>query len=96
MAYRVAKAAANQVTMTFAREWEQESRNITIICMEPGVLSTRLTGWDGVDDMDTCIAGIVKVVDGLHRSDNARFIKWDGSKVPIKLAQADRLCRAPT
>ena len=83
MAYRVAKAAANQVTVTFAREWEKEGRNVTIVCMEPGFLSTRLTGWDGVDDMDTCIAGIVKVVDGLQRSDNASFVKWDGSKIPF-------------
>lgn len=44
MAYRAAKAAANQVTVTLAREWEKEGRNVTIVCMEPGFLFTRLTG----------------------------------------------------
>jgi NAD(P)-dependent dehydrogenase (short-subunit alcohol dehydrogenase family) len=81
MAYRAAKAAANQVTVTFAREWEKEGRNVTIVCMEPGFLSTGLTGWDGVDDMETCVRGIVEVVDGLRRSDNGSFVKWDGSKI---------------
>jgi hypothetical protein len=51
--------------------------------MEPGFLSTRLTGWDGVDDMDTCVVGIVEVVDGLQRSDNGSFLKWDGSRIPF-------------
>ncbi|OAL53779.1 NAD(P)-binding protein [Pyrenochaeta sp. DS3sAY3a] len=83
MAYRVAKAAANQMTVTLAREWEKEGRKVTVVCMEPGFVATRLTGWDFVDDMDTCIAGIVKVVDGLQQSDNASFIKWDGSKIPF-------------
>lgn len=81
MAYRVAKAAANQMTVTFAREWERDGRNITIVCMEPGFLRTRLTGWDGVDDMDTCISGIMNVVKDLEPKDNASFIKWDGSRL---------------
>jgi len=83
MAYRVAKAAANQVTVTFAREWEKEGRNLTIVCMEPGFIATRLTGWDGVDDMDTCIAGIVEVIDGLKHEDSGSFLKWDGGRIPF-------------
>ncbi|KAF2810713.1 NAD(P)-binding protein [Mytilinidion resinicola] len=82
MAYRAAKAAANQITVTFAREWEKEGRNITVIAMEPGFVATRLTGWDYVDDMDTCIKGIVKVIIGLKHEDNARFLRWDGTSIP--------------
>lgn len=81
MAYRVTKAAANQVTATFAREWEKEGRNLTIVCMEPGFIATRLTGWDGVGDMDACIAGIVNVNDSLKHEDNGCFLKWDGSRI---------------
>ncbi|KAH8714093.1 hypothetical protein GQ44DRAFT_625178, partial [Phaeosphaeriaceae sp. PMI808] len=83
MAYRATKAAANQVTVTLAREWEKEGRNVIIICMEPRSVATRLTDWDSVDDMNTCIAGIVKEVDGLQQSDNANSIKWDGSRIPF-------------
>lgn len=83
MAYRVAKSAANQITVTFAREWEKEGRDITIICMEPGFIATRLTGWDGVDEMGACVAGIVKVIDGLKPEDSGSFLKWDGSRIPF-------------
>jgi NAD(P)-dependent dehydrogenase (short-subunit alcohol dehydrogenase family) len=81
MAYRVAKAAANQVTVTFAREWIQEGRNIVVIAMEPGFVATRLTGWDYVDDMDTCIAGIIEVMEALKQENNERFLKCDGSSI---------------
>ncbi|KAL2131078.1 hypothetical protein VTI74DRAFT_5574 [Chaetomium olivicolor] len=83
MAYRVAKAALNQGAVTIAREWERESRKTTIVCVEPGFLSTRLTGWDGEDDMDTCIAGLMRVFKGLTHQDNGSFFKWDGSRIPF-------------
>lgn len=83
MAYRAAKSALNQMSVTMAREWEKEGRKSTIVCMEPGFLSTRLTGFKGEDDMDTCIAGIIKVTDGITPEDNGAFLKWDGSKIPF-------------
>ncbi len=45
MAYRVAKAALNQGAVTMAREWEKEGRNVTMICVQPGYVPTRLTRW---------------------------------------------------
>jgi NAD(P)-dependent dehydrogenase (short-subunit alcohol dehydrogenase family) len=83
MAYRVAKCALNQGAVTMAREWEKEGRKVTMVCVEPGFLSTRLTGWDGEDDMDTCIAGLMKVFKALTPQDNGAFIKWDGSRIPF-------------
>lgn len=83
MAYRTAKAALNQNSVTLAREWEKEGRKVTIVCMEPGFLSTRLTEWDGEDDMETCIAGIMNVIDGITHKDNGAFLKWDGSSIPF-------------
>lgn len=83
MAYRTAKAALNQNSVTLAREWEKEGRKVTIVCMEPGFLSTRLTEWDGEDDMETCIAGIMDVIDGITHKDNGAFLKWDGSSIPF-------------
>lgn len=81
MAYRVAKTALNQQTVTFARDFRNEKRNVTIICMEPGFVPTRLTEFDAVDDMATCIAGIVKVIEGLSSEDTGSFIEWSGKRL---------------
>ncbi|KAI0451936.1 hypothetical protein F5B21DRAFT_506710 [Xylaria acuta] len=83
MAYRTAKAALNQNSVTLAREWEKEGRHLTIVCIEPGFLSTRLTNFDGEDDMETCIGGVMKVIDGITHDDNGAFLKWDGSTIPF-------------
>lgn len=83
MAYRAAKTALNQMSVTMAREWEKEGRKSTIVCMEPGFLSTRLTGFDGEDDMETCIAGIMNVIDHITHDDSGAFLKWDGTKIPF-------------
>jgi len=81
MAYRVAKTALNQVTVSFARDFEKEGRNVTMVCLEPGFVATRLTGWDFTDDMDTCIAGIVKVIEGLTPKDSGAFVEWSGKRL---------------
>lgn len=83
MAYRASKTALNQMSVTLAKEWEKEGRKSTIICIEPGFLSTRLTNFDGEDDMETCIAGIIKVINGISHKDNGAFLKWDGSIIPF-------------
>lgn len=66
-----------------AREWEPEGRKVTMICVEPGFPSTRLTGWDGEDDMDTCIARLMKVFKEITQKDNGAFFLWDGSRIPF-------------
>lgn len=81
MAYRVAKAALNQVTVTYAREFEKEGKNVTFVCLEPGFLPTKLTDWDSVDDMDTSIAGMMKVIEGLTLADSGQFIEWSGKRL---------------
>ncbi|KAK0715395.1 hypothetical protein B0H67DRAFT_580621 [Lasiosphaeris hirsuta] len=83
MAYRMAKAALNQGAVTMAREWEKEGRKVTVVCVDPGFISTRLTGWDGEDDMDTCIAGMMELIKGLTPRDNGAFFNWDGSRIPF-------------
>jgi NAD(P)-dependent dehydrogenase (short-subunit alcohol dehydrogenase family) len=81
MAYRVAKCALNQVTVTFARDFEKEGRNVTVVAMEPGFLPTRLTEYDFVNDMETSIAGLVKGIEGITKEDNGQFIEWSGKRL---------------
>ena len=83
MAYRVAKAALNQGAVTMAREWEKEGRNVTMICVEPGYVPTRLRRWEGDEDMDTCIAGLMELFKNITPEDNGGFFQWDGSKLPF-------------
>ncbi len=57
MAYRVAKAALNQGAVTMARKWEKEGRKVTMICVEPGYVPTRLTRWDGTRTWTPALPG---------------------------------------
>jgi len=75
MAYRVIKAAEIQVTVPFGREREKEGRGVTIICIEPEFAAMRLPGFKSVDDVETCITGMVKVINGLQLSNSGSFIK---------------------
>ncbi|KHO10719.1 hypothetical protein MAA_11677 [Metarhizium robertsii ARSEF 23] len=50
---------------------------------KPGFLYTKLTGWDGEDDMETCIKGLMKIIDSISHEDTGAFLKWDGSKIPF-------------
>ncbi|EFY90702.1 Short-chain dehydrogenase/reductase SDR [Metarhizium acridum CQMa 102] len=50
---------------------------------KPGFLSTRLTDWDGEDDMETCIKGLMKIINSISHEDNGAFFKWDGSRIPF-------------
>ncbi|CAI7626206.1 unnamed protein product [Penicillium bialowiezense] len=83
LAYRVGKCALNQVTVTLARDFEKEGRNVTVVVMEPGFVPTRLTEYDSVDDMDTCIAGLTEQIEKLTKESNGQFIQWTGERVPF-------------
>lgn len=66
------------MTVTLARDFEKEGRNATLVVMEPGFVPTRLTEYDYVDDMDTCISGITEQIEKLTKENNGQFIKWSG------------------
>ncbi|KAM0215442.1 hypothetical protein ACHAPA_004174 [Fusarium lateritium] len=69
------------VSVTLAPEWKKEGRKTTIVCFEPGFLSTRLTNWDGEDGMETSIAGLMKVIESVTSQGSSGFMKWDGTKI---------------
>jgi len=56
-----------------AREWKKEGCKVTIVCIEPGFLSTRLTEWDGEEVIDTCIGGLMKVIEEVIYEKNGTF-----------------------
>ena len=80
MTFWAAKAAGSYITKTLARVWEAEGRKPIVILMEPGCNVTTPAEWDFENDMDTCIAGIIRVIEGLKKEDNgkAKHVKWNG------------------
>lgn len=74
----MAKSALNQETVTLAYELKKQGSNIAVAAINPGFVATRLTDWDFDDDMDTCIAGILNVVENLTIETTGCFKNWNG------------------
>ena len=81
LAYRMAKAALNQQTITLAREMEKSGQNISVISVNPGFVATRLTDFDFDDDMDACIEGLTKVIESADMTKTGQFINWTGKSL---------------
>ncbi|KAK4176444.1 hypothetical protein QBC36DRAFT_352253 [Triangularia setosa] len=82
LAYRVSKVALNMVTVTLAKEFQENGDNIAVIALNPGYVPTRMTNFHGPDDMDECIAGIVKVIENASMDQTGSFLDWRGNILP--------------
>lgn len=78
----MAKAALNCQTVTLARELEATGEDILVVSLYPGFVATKLTEYEFRDDMVTCIAGMMDVIQKSSKEDNGKFIKWDGEILP--------------
>ena len=78
--YRTSKAALNQITVTLARELDDEG--FTCIVMHPGWVRTRMGGEAATYSPDESVAGMIGVIRGLTTADNGRFLDLDGQEVP--------------
>lgn len=74
----MAKAALNQQTVTLAREMQKAEQNIAVLSLHPGFVATKLTDFDYDDDMDTCIEGMVRVIEGTDMSKTGQYVDWTG------------------
>ncbi len=66
-----------------ALEWEHQSRDVTMICVQPGDVTTPLTRWEGNMNMDTCIAALMELFKNITPMDNGGFFHWDGIRLRI-------------
>ncbi|KAK0645416.1 hypothetical protein B0T16DRAFT_411131 [Cercophora newfieldiana] len=82
LGYRVSKAALNMMTVTLAKEFQMNGDNIAVIALNPGYVATRLTNFRFRDNMEECIAGIVKVVDNIGLEQTGTFVDWRGETLP--------------
>ncbi len=77
--YRASKTGLNAVWSALAREWKKDG--ITCTLLRPGLVATRMTNFNGIA-VETSVAGMKKVVEGLTIDDSGRIIGYDGTDVP--------------
>lgn len=77
--YRASKTGLNAVWTALTQEWKP--LGITCGLIRPGMVATRMTDFKGIP-VETSVAGLKKVVEGLTPADAGRIIGYDGTDVP--------------
>lgn len=59
------------------------SSNIKTLAIHPGYVATKMTGYFGEDDMETCMSSLIGVIERFGTEDgvglpNGGFVRWDG------------------
>jgi NAD(P)-dependent dehydrogenase (short-subunit alcohol dehydrogenase family) len=83
--YRISKAGVNQLTKTMAVDLSLESK-VLALAVHPGFLPTRMTGYAGKDEMDSCMNALVETIERLGTAggrelENGGYYRWDGQKM---------------
>jgi NAD(P)-dependent dehydrogenase (short-subunit alcohol dehydrogenase family) len=78
--YSISKAAQNMLTLHQARDLKRS--HVTVICMDPGWVKTRMGGKGAMVEPDVSISGMLGVLGNLKREDSGKFYRFDGSQVP--------------
>lgn len=76
VAYRASKAAVNKVVQCLAVDLASEG--IAVASLHPGWVRTDMGGAGADLDVETSVAGLRKVLDGLNPENSGRFWAYDG------------------
>ena len=84
--YRVSKTGLNQLTKTMAIDLHETGSKVVTLGVHPGWLPTKMTGFHGGDDMDTCMKGLVETIEKLGTEkaegfESGDYVKWTGEKL---------------
>lgn len=77
-AYRMSKASMNMAARLLAND--NQMSGITTITTHPGWVQTDMGGANASITPYESASGLIKLINGLNRSDNGKFYKWDGSE----------------
>jgi NAD(P)-dependent dehydrogenase (short-subunit alcohol dehydrogenase family) len=77
-AYRASKAAVNSLMKSVALELGE---SVIAVALHPGWVRTDMGGPDADIDVQTSVAGMMEVIDGLESADNGAFLGFDGRRV---------------
>jgi NAD(P)-dependent dehydrogenase (short-subunit alcohol dehydrogenase family) len=78
--YRASKTALNMEWSVLARD--MEPRGVICVALHPGWVQTDMGGPTATLTIEQSVPGMVKVIDALKKSDNGRFLQYDGSELP--------------
>ena len=78
--YCVTKAATNMVTRLLSAALLE--RDITVVSMHPGWVQTDMGGEQAPLQPAQSVEGLLRVIDGLRRTDTGRFLDWQGEALP--------------
>ncbi|KAL7907169.1 hypothetical protein GGI35DRAFT_481720 [Trichoderma velutinum] len=79
MAYKVSKAALNQVTKSLGMQMEMTKSKVIVAGIHPGYIPTRLTKMAGPDKMDVQIPKIVDTIESIGASQNGGLMDAEGN-----------------
>ena len=79
-AYRASKAALNMEWTSLSKD--TAGRGLICVVLHPGWVQTDMGGDAAPLTIAESVPAMVKVIDGLKRADNGRFINYDGSGIP--------------
>ncbi|KAI1849677.1 hypothetical protein JX266_004626 [Neoarthrinium moseri] len=84
--YRISKAGVNQLTKTMAVDLTQANSKVLALAVHPGYVPTKMTGFYGEDEMETCMDSFVAVIErfGTADGDNLQhggYYRWNGEKM---------------
>ncbi len=77
-AYRASKAAVNSLMKSVALELGD---SVIAVALHPGWVRTDMGGPDADIDVETSVAGMMDVIDGLEPADNGAFLGFDGRRI---------------
>ena len=70
------------MTVTMAKEFQMNGDDVSALALHPGYVATRLTNGHSRDNMEECIAGMVKVVEAAGMEQSGKFLDWRGETLP--------------
>jgi len=87
--YRMSKAAHNMLLRCIANEWRISQRNVTVLALHPGTVSTALSRphipvnyGRKILEPAQCAEHLLTVIAARTPADSGAFFGWDGAAIP--------------